>query len=90
MQLRLKSNVFLVKSVAYGTVDQIESDYQRLKQVLINILRNSTKFTFKGYIQIGARNALLKASKKGRVVAILEAIEFECFDTGIGISEENQ
>ena len=50
VQLRLKTNVFLVKSVAKHVPLVIESDYQRLKQILINILRNSTKFTFKGYI----------------------------------------
>lgn len=50
VQLRLKVNVFLVKSVAADVPKVIESDYSRLKQILINLLRNSTKFTFKGFI----------------------------------------
>ena len=68
----------------------IESDYQRLKQILINILRNSTKFTFKGYIQISIKNAVLKILKQNTLVALKDAIQFEFFDTGIGINEEDQ
>ena len=68
----------------------IESDYQRLKQILINILRNSTKFTFKGYIQISIKNAVLKILKENTLVALKDAIQFEFFDTGIGINEEDQ
>ena len=63
VQLRLKTNVFLVKSVADDVPKVIESDYQRLKQILINILRNSTKFTFKGYIQVSVRPAKIRVHK---------------------------
>ena len=69
---------------------EIESDYQRLKQILINILRNSTKFTFKGYIQIGIKHAMMKIIKQDTVVALKDAVQFEFFDTGIGIKEEDQ
>ena len=50
VQLRQRTNVFLVQSVSQDCPVDIESDYSRLKQILINILRNSTKFTLKGYI----------------------------------------
>lgn len=60
-----------------------------MKQILINILRNSTKFTFKGYIQISARPAKIKASVRKNIVAVLDSVQFEIYDTGIGISREN-
>jgi len=50
VQLRLKESVYLLESVTEDVPLEIESDYQRLKQIMINLLRNSTKFTFKGYI----------------------------------------
>ena len=82
--------MFLVSSIAQGTPKEIESDYQRLKQILINILRNSTKFTFKGYIQIGVRPAMMRAMKGNKVLTNMPAVQFIIYDTGIGISEENQ
>lgn len=69
---------------------EMESDYSRLKQILINILRNSTKFTFKGFIQVSAKTSKLMVRKKKKLLAPVDAIRFEIFDTGIGISEENQ
>lgn len=90
VQLRLKTNVFLVKSVATDAPQIIMTDYQRLKQVLINLLRNSTKFTFKGYIQVNVQKAYMKASKKGTILTLVNAVKFEVYDTGIGISDENQ
>ena len=74
MQLRLKKNVFLVKSVAEDVPMVIESDNARLKQILINILRNSTKFTFKGYIQISARPEKILVHKQGIQIAIIDAV----------------
>ena len=50
VQLRLKENIYLIQSVAADVPQFIESDAQRLKQIMINLMRNSTKFTFKGYI----------------------------------------
>ena len=57
---------------------------------MINILRNSTKFTFKGYIQISARPEKILVHKQGVQIAIIDAVQFELFDTGIGIDELNQ
>ena len=53
-------------------------------------MRNSTKFTFKGYIQLKAKPAKIRAKKEDTVVSIIDAIQFEIYDTGIGINEENQ
>jgi signal transduction histidine kinase len=50
VQLRLKEQVYLIDSVTSEVPETMETDSQRLKQILINLLRNSTKFTFKGFI----------------------------------------
>jgi signal transduction histidine kinase len=57
---------------------------------LINLLRNSTKFTFKGYIQLSLRLAKLVIVQDRKPVAYQDAVQFEVFDTGIGISKQNQ
>lgn len=90
VQLRLKENIFLIQSVADDVPQQIESDCQRLKSIIINLMRNSTKFTFKGYIQISLRKAKLAFLSNEQVVSVTEAVQIECYDTGIGINKNNQ
>lgn len=55
----------------------IQSDQQRLKQILINLLGNSLKFTKKGYVKC---NIKLQHQK----------LHFIVEDTGIGISKKYQ
>ena len=55
----------------------IESDENKLRQILINFITNAIKFTNRGFVTIGA-----KAKK--------EFIEFYVQDTGIGIPAEFQ
>ena len=74
VQLRLKDSVFLLQSVSQDVPQTIQSDYQRLKQILINLMRNSTKFTFKGYIQLRVRRAKLKLSKAGIKLGTVDAV----------------
>jgi len=57
--------------------------------VLINLLRNSTKFTFTGYIVIRVTKSKLSISKDSRLLALADAVQFEVYDTGIGINREN-
>ena len=90
VQLRLKEKVYLICTVAEDVPEMIESDYQRLKQILINLLRNSTKFTFSGYIVLRVSCKKLSLKKDDKVLAIKNAVEFEVYDTGIGISKDNQ
>ena len=88
VQLRLK-DIYLVTSIADDVPQIVENDGQRLKQIMINLVRNSSKFTFEGYIQISLRRAKLAFVKNDRRVAIIDAFQFECYDTGIGISKDN-
>ena len=59
----------------------ISSDKSRLKQVLLNLLSNSFKFTFEGKIQISTQWVSLNGK---------DMIEFKVQDTGIGIKEHDQ
>ena len=53
-----------------------------LRQILINLIDNATKFTEKGYVEV---NLTKRSSQNGRV-----GLRFEVIDSGIGISEEEQ
>ena len=39
---------------------------------------------------MSAKPGKLRVSRKGKHLAVIDAVEFEFFDTGIGISEQNQ
>ncbi|MFD2202338.1 histidine kinase N-terminal 7TM domain-containing protein [Shivajiella indica] len=59
-------------------------DATRIKQVMINLLSNSAKFTHKGEIELSIQNTGLKADGK------TAELEFSVRDTGIGISKEKE
>ena len=70
----------LVYEIEPGVTQQIYGDRIRLKQILMNLIGNSIKFTRRGEIFVGAK--ILKQSGKD-----IE-IRFEVRDTGIGIPQE--
>jgi PAS domain S-box-containing protein len=57
----------------------IEGDFNRLRQILVNLIGNSVKFTEKGEICINVSTY----SKKDNI------IQFSIHDTGIGISDDH-
>lgn len=59
----------------------ITSDKGRLKQVFLNLISNSLKFTFKGNITVSAK---AKQTIEGNF------IQFSVADTGVGIKKEDQ
>ncbi|TNV83902.1 hypothetical protein FGO68_gene8386 [Halteria grandinella] len=61
--------------------DEITIGIQRIKQVLINLIGNSLKFTFKGSIVVTAR-VILSID--------LYQLEIKVCDTGVGIKEEDR
>ena len=61
--------------------EKLRSDPMRIKQVLINLISNSLKFTQEGRITISVEIIFSRESRY---------IMFEVFDTGIGISKEDQ
>ena len=71
--------------------EQIETDSQRLNQILKNLLSNSFKFTEKG--EVGLKIYKAYNNWKTRNISLDNAetvIAFEISDTGIGISKEKQ
>ncbi|HYY23941.1 MAG TPA: ATP-binding protein [Candidatus Udaeobacter sp.] len=64
-----------------GIVEVIETDGQKLQQILVQLVTNALKFTEKGKIELS-----LRASKDdGR-----DVVEIAVADTGIGIKKEDQ
>jgi len=84
-------DMFAIKTEAKGlnflfnidpeTPSELQGDPLRLKQILINLINNSIKFTSKGEIIVGIKS--LK-SRKNKV-----QIEFSVSDTGIGMSKKD-
>ena len=71
--------------------EMIETDSQRLNQILKNLLSNSFKFTEKGEVKL----KIYKANNNWKTNNISlenaeDVVAFEISDTGIGISKEKQ
>lgn len=60
--------------------EQVLTDETRIRQILVNLVGNSIKFTEQGSVQL-----IVRASSSRR-----ERIEFEVVDTGIGMTLEQQ
>ncbi len=71
--------------------EMIETDSQRLNQILKNLLSNSFKFTEKGKVELKIYKANNTWKTKNDSLDSAEAVvAFEISDTGIGISREKQ
>ncbi|HYA27658.1 MAG TPA: ATP-binding protein, partial [Acidobacteriota bacterium] len=64
-----------------SAIDTIESDGQKLQQILLQLLTNALKFTEKGRIDLSIRNQRDGAD---------DYLEIAVADTGIGIKREDQ
>ena len=64
-----------------GPVETIESDGQKLQQILVQLLTNALKFTEKGKIDLSIRTCRERTA---------EFLEIAVADTGIGIKQEDQ
>mmetsp|Transcript_13030 Transcript_13030/g.18203 ORF Transcript_13030/g.18203 Transcript_13030/m.18203 type:complete len:665 (+) Transcript_13030:1295-3289(+) len=69
--------------IAQDIPEKIVGDPNRLRQILLNLLQNATKFTNDGSISLSVSR--LKDSDKGQVV-----LRFVVEDTGIGICSSHQ
>jgi len=77
-----KKNIDVIKRWSPGMPEIVIGDPLRLRQVLLNLLNNSLKFTEFGEV-------VLRASLD-RQEAETAWVRFEVVDTGIGMSEEEQ
>ena len=75
IQKKLELNINIEDEL---NVIEIDSDKGRVRQVLLNLMSNAFKFTFRGSISISAKLWDNNSS-----------VEFWVEDTGIGIKEEN-
>ena len=75
------ADIDLVYEIGPDVPDHIIGDDIRLRQVLMNLVGNSLKFTKKGEVYVGVR--LLKKLEEDTLL-----LEFEVRDTGIGIPED--
>ncbi len=67
-------------TISYGTPDTIISDPGRLRQILVNLLGNSVKFTDEGEVSVFVSSQIEESDKR--------KIHFTIKDTGIGIPPE--
>ena len=79
LELKLESSL-LENTMA----ETLNTDHNRLKQVILNLLSNAVKFTFEGRVLLKIEE--VKSHPNGH----RRGIKVSCVDTGIGISEENQ
>lgn len=87
--ISFKQSVRLICEIPDDIPRIIEMDQQRLKQILINLLKNATKFTFQGFILLRLKRVKLLATQYRKPIGYQDAIAFEVYDTGIGISKAN-
>ncbi|MEQ9285310.1 MAG: ATP-binding protein [Cyclobacteriaceae bacterium] len=78
---KAKEKGLTIKSKMESLPDKVLGDAFRLKQVLLNLIFNSIKFTEKGGVTVQAR----ATSGKGIIT-----LQLEVSDTGIGIPKERQ
>lgn len=69
---------FNIKSSLNAEQNRVLADFQRLRQVLMNLVDNACKFTQKGFIEIGC------------FLADESTLQFYVKDTGTGIPEKDQ
>jgi signal transduction histidine kinase len=64
-----------------AALETMETDAQKLQQILVELVTNAVKFTAKGHIDLSARSAR---------TADEEFIEIALADSGVGIRQEDQ
>ena len=89
-----KKNITPLLNIAQDVPMRIKSDEKRLKQVLLNLLSNSFKFTNKGSISLKVEMEKInnndKKDAKYYYSQRRKCIKFTIEDTGIGIQQENK
>ncbi len=76
-------------TVADATPEEIETDGQRLRQILKNLLSNAIKFTGKGEVTLHVSRAA-HAARPPALAGAKEVVAFSVIDTGIGIPAERR
>lgn len=75
-----EKNLKLTCNISYDVPKYIQCDYKKLRQVLINLLSNSIKFTEKGDVKLRIK---VKNIVEDKII-----LKFEVEDTGVGIQSD--
>jgi len=87
-QAKQKNLSFQIKSPATLTPVTLYGNYQRLLQVLLNLISNGIKFTKEGGIVVSAEVSNKKIESQG--IEFPGMVKISVADTGIGVSLEKQ
>jgi len=80
MEIRIKMrNIKLITEIDENVPKIFCTEPRRLKQILINLIGNAIKFTFKGFIKIKIKKVMDKRN----------LLNISVEDTGLGIKKEN-
>lgn len=77
-----EKNLDLIFEIDSSVPKYIENDEEKLRQVMVNLLDNSIKFTNSGKVTLTVRN------KKDKIHGSHNSLYFKIADTGVGISSE--
>lgn len=88
--IRKIKEVDFVKIVEEDVPEEIESDSQRLKQILMNLLSNAFKFTNQGSVTLEVKKAGQEVTYQNKKLSKENCLAFSVIDTGIGISSDKQ
>eukprot|EP00347_Sterkiella_histriomuscorum_P000258 403376570 len=86
IQIQLRKSVNFNLKISDRIPKEFFTDEQRLKQIMINILRNSVKFTMKGEIRMEADFI----QEIDQSLSPRNVLRLEFYDTGLGIKEKDQ
>ncbi len=87
--LALEKDISMSLDISNELPDYIYTDYQRLKQILKNLISNAFKFTEQGSVTIRI-NRPDKEETLNSSIDYRKAIKFSIIDTGVGIEEDKQ
>ncbi|WPJ97544.1 ATP-binding protein [Coraliomargarita algicola] len=80
--------VEIIINIDARTPSFVETDPNRIRQILLNLIGNAIKFTNEGSIEI--RISFISFNEKSKPHGYMGVLECSVTDTGIGISEHDQ
>lgn len=75
----------LAYAIAPDTPTSLKGDFNRLRQVLVNLVGNAIKFTLQGEVEVSVRSTV--RSQPRATKSPLYELQFAVQDTGIGIAQ---
>jgi signal transduction histidine kinase/ActR/RegA family two-component response regulator len=81
-------SVNLITNIEKSVPSIVESDVNRIRQILLNLIGNAIKFTNEGSIEVGI--GFINFKEEDGHHGSMGALECSVIDTGIGISEHDQ